>query len=199
MLLAFVAVPDKAAVIVPALKFPLAFRNTILLAVFAVTAAIVAEFSWSSILDAVPTTLPVNPTLLILPRTKPEVTNVITSPAAPGNPVPLPSPIPVPVPFFSFGASIKLVYTQRDDIALVSSVPPAPPTLPYILFCWNVLSVGAIAMSPTLMLPPVFSCGLVSPLAVKIVPCPGVLSDSVPDDSDNTSYVLVPPIISAVA
>ena len=92
------------------------------------------------------------------------------------------------------------MYTQRDDIALFSTVPSAtPPTLPYLLLSWKLLSVGATAISPTLMLPPVFSCGLLPPLAVKIVPCAGVLSDSVPDDSDNTSYVLVPPIISAVA
>ena len=102
--------------------------------------------------------------------------------------------------FFSFAASIKLVYTQRDDIALFSVVlPPAPPTLPYVLLEWNVLSVGATTISPTLMLPPVFSCGLLAPLAVKIVPCAGVLSDSVPELSASTSYVASPPIISAVA
>ena len=44
-----------------------------------------------------------------------------------------------------------------------------------------------------------FICGLLAPLAVKIVPCAGVLNDSVPEVSANTSYVLVPPIISAVA
>ena len=122
------------AVIVPALKLPLAFRNTIVLAVFAVAAVIVAEFAWLVMLLAVPftlpTTFPVNPTLLILPCTAPSVTNVITSAPPAANPVPLPIPIPVLSASFSPGASMNDVYNHRDAIALVSSVLPAPPTLP---------------------------------------------------------------------
>ena len=41
-------------------------------------------------------------------------------------------------------------------------------------------------MSPTLITPPVFIVGLVAPVAVSIVPCAGVLNDSVPPDSLRT-------------
>ena len=41
--------------------------------------------------------------------------------------------------------------------------------------------------------------GLLAPLAVRIVPCPGVLNDSVPKFSLSTTLLSVPPTINDVA
>ena len=138
------------------------------------------------------------PVAVTFALTPPVATKVIMSAPPSVNPVPAPMPIPVlPAPF-SPGASMKLLYIQRAANALVSSVDPAPPVLPNVLLAWKVLSLYA-AISPTLIAPPVFIVGLDVPLAVSIVPCPGVANVSVAPDSLNTLYVLTPPIINDVA